>query len=153
LRSQEASHSSIPANHALWLICADLLRCRLEQFASGAVFCQLLDAYFKDAIPMGKVGDKPAALAVHLHLKQQKLSCPIICISNSLCKCANLTFAAFMFVAYETCSQHVWMVCLTMLALLQVNYHASNEYESIGNYKVLQLGFTAINLTRVRSLG
>ncbi|WIA40328.1 hypothetical protein OEZ86_013695 [Tetradesmus obliquus] len=56
---------------------------RLEQFASGAVFCQLLDAYFKDAIPMGKV-----------------------------------------------------------------NYHASNEYESIGNYKVLQLGFTAINLTR-----
>jgi hypothetical protein len=30
--------------------------CRLEQFASGAVFCQLLDAYFKDAIPMGKVG-------------------------------------------------------------------------------------------------
>jgi hypothetical protein len=34
--------------------------------------------------------------------------------------------------------------------VLQVNYHASNEYESLGNYKVLQLGFTAINLTRVR---
>jgi hypothetical protein len=28
--------------------------CRLEQFASGAVFCQMLDAYFKDAIPMHK---------------------------------------------------------------------------------------------------
>jgi hypothetical protein len=32
---------------------ADVI-CRLEQFASGAVFCQMLDAYFKDAIPMHK---------------------------------------------------------------------------------------------------
>lgn len=31
----------------------------------------------------------------------------------------------------------------------QVNYHASNEYDSVPNYKVLQQGFTAINLTRV----
>lgn len=31
---------------------------RLEQFASGAVFCQLLDAYFKDAIPMHKVRER-----------------------------------------------------------------------------------------------
>lgn len=28
---------------------------KLEQFSSGAVFCQLLDAYFQDAIPMNKV--------------------------------------------------------------------------------------------------
>jgi hypothetical protein len=32
---------------------------------------------------------------------------------------------------------------------MQVNYHASNEYESVPNYKVLQQGFTAITLTRV----
>jgi hypothetical protein len=30
-----------------------------------------------------------------------------------------------------------------------VNYHATNEYESVPNYKVLQQGFTAITLTRV----
>lgn len=36
------------------------------------------------------------------------------------------------------------------MVLLQVNYHATNEYESIPNYKVLQQGFTAITLTRVR---
>lgn len=35
--------------------------------------------------------------------------------------------------------------------LLQVNYHASNEYESVPNYKVLQQGFTALSLTRVRA--
>lgn len=35
------------------------------------------------------------------------------------------------------------------MLLLQVNYHASNEYESVPNYKVLQQGFTAITLTRV----
>lgn len=29
---------------------------RLEQFSSGAVFCQMLDAYFSEAIPMHKVG-------------------------------------------------------------------------------------------------
>lgn len=28
---------------------------RLEQFASGAVFCQLLDAYFPNVIPMNRV--------------------------------------------------------------------------------------------------
>jgi len=28
---------------------------KLEQFASGAVFCQMLDAYFSSAIPMHKV--------------------------------------------------------------------------------------------------
>lgn len=28
---------------------------KLEQFASGAVFCQLLDAYFPNIIPMHKV--------------------------------------------------------------------------------------------------
>lgn len=33
---------------------------------------------------------------------------------------------------------------------MQVNYHASNEYEALVNYKVLQQGFTGINLTRVR---
>lgn len=32
---------------------------------------------------------------------------------------------------------------------MQVNYHASNEYEALVNYKVLQQGFTGINLTRV----
>lgn len=37
------------------LMCASMLACRLEQFSSGAVFCQMLDAYFKDAIPMHKV--------------------------------------------------------------------------------------------------
>lgn len=37
-----------------------------------------------------------------------------------------------------------------MLLLHQVNYHASNEHEAIPNYKVLQQGFTAITLTRVR---
>jgi len=36
------------------------------------------------------------------------------------------------------------------MLLRQVNYHASNEYEAIPNYKVLQQGFTAITLTRVR---
>lgn len=34
----------------------------------------------------------------------------------------------------------------------QVNYHASNEYEAVPNYKVLQQGFTAITLTRVSQL-
>lgn len=38
---------------------------------------------------------------------------------------------------------------LETVLLLQVNYHASNEYESVPNYKVLQQGFTAITLTRV----
>lgn len=42
--------------HILLFRLAVHMPCRLEQFASGAVFCQLLDAYFKDAIPMGKVG-------------------------------------------------------------------------------------------------
>jgi hypothetical protein len=33
----------------------------------------------------------------------------------------------------------------------QINYHATNEYDALVNYKVLQQGFTAINLTRVRA--
>eukprot|EP00775_Hariotina_reticulata_P012192 gene12192-12329_t len=61
---------------------------KLEQFASGAVFCQMLDAYFSSAIPMHKI-----------------------------------------------------------------NYHASNEYDALVNYKVLQQGFTAINLTRDIHIG
>jgi hypothetical protein len=51
------------------------------------------------------------------------------------------------------CHPQVQACCHTIdvcVVLLQVNYHATNEYESIPNYKVLQQGFTAITLTRVR---
>lgn len=61
----------------------DLQLTRLEQFASGALYCQLLDAYFHQIILMHKV-----------------------------------------------------------------NFYAREEYECIVNYKVLQAGFNALNITR-----
>jgi hypothetical protein len=44
--------------------------CRLEQFASGAVFCQMLDAYFNDAIPMHKVLFVASSQAVPCYVGQ-----------------------------------------------------------------------------------
>jgi hypothetical protein len=32
----------------------------------------------------------------------------------------------------------------------QVNFYAITEYDAIANYKILQTGFTALKLTRVR---
>ncbi|GBF94649.1 phosphatidylinositol-4-phosphate 5-kinase [Raphidocelis subcapitata] len=56
---------------------------KLEQFASGAVFCQLLDAYYSNAVNINKV-----------------------------------------------------------------NFFARDEHDSLPNYKLLQSGFTALNITR-----
>lgn len=46
--------------------------CRLEQFSSGAVFCQMLDAYFKDAIPMNKVCCWLVEHALDYHVVEQQ---------------------------------------------------------------------------------
>lgn len=93
------------------LMRASMLTCRLEQFSSGAVFCQMLDAYFKDAIPMHKVR--------------------LLCCTND----------------WSDTRRHATALPLLVCAAChcpaphnaQVNYHASNEYESVPNYKVLQV--------------
>lgn len=46
-------------------------------FASGAVFCQLLDAYFSDAIPMHKVDTKAGG-----HLKAPSRPSPASCLEH-----------------------------------------------------------------------
>lgn len=61
LRRRRRPHPALLLRRVNGLLQLNLAR--LEQFASGAVFCQLLDAYFKDAIPMHKVGAVAAAAA------------------------------------------------------------------------------------------
>lgn len=96
------------------LMCASMFACRLEQFSSGAVFCQMLDAYFKDAIPMHKV--------------------------RLLCCTKKWSDSSRRAPPRHSLPLLVCVPCRRPAPqTTQVNYHASNEYESVPNYKVLQV--------------
>lgn len=61
---------------------------RLEQFASGAVFCQLLDAYFSDAIAMSKVWHARVRACVRLSLRL------LVCLTAPASACLRACMTA-----------------------------------------------------------
>lgn len=124
-------------------VCILLSPCRLEQFASGAVFCQMLDAYFNEAIPMHKVLSITSQHCTGQHSRQQAAQHEARCLCTAHTSAMAWPGVLVLLHACHCPSNSCFLV------LLQVNYHASNEYESVPNYKVLQQGFTAITLTRV----